>query len=64
MSKDHYIAAHEQLIAEYLERHPNATEAEAYDRTADGAYGRYRDNLADIADRVRQRMKDHGSHDS
>lgn len=44
----------ETMIAEYLERHPDATEAEAYDKTADGAYDRMRDNLADHADALRR----------
>ena len=58
MSKELYIAAHEQLIAEYIDRHPNATESDAYDKTADAAYGRYRDNLADMIDRARLRAKE------
>lgn len=58
MSKEIYIAAHEELIEEYLERHPNATEAEAYDKCADAAYDRYRDKYADMVDRARQRAKD------
>lgn len=58
MSKEHFIAAHEELIEKYLEAHPEATEAEAYDKTADGAYDRMTDNLADMADRLRQRAKD------
>lgn len=58
MSKEIYIAAHEELIGEYLERHPNATEAQAYDITADAAYDRYRDKYADMVDRARQRAKD------
>ncbi len=57
MSKEHFIAAHEELIEQYLKRHPNATEAEAYDKTADGAYDRMTD-VADMADRLRQRAKD------
>lgn len=58
MSKELFIAAHEQLIEEYLECHPNATEAEAYEKTADGAWDRARDNFADMVDRERQRAKD------
>ena len=58
MSKEIFIAAHEQLIEEYLEAHPDATEAEAYEKTADAADGRYRDNLADMVDVARQRAKD------
>lgn len=42
MSKELFIAAHEQLIEEYLERHPDATDAEAYEATADKADDRYR----------------------
>ncbi len=57
MSKEHFIQAHEELIEQYLERHPNATEAEAYDKTADGAYDRMTDRLADMADRARDRAK-------
>ena len=58
MSKEHFIAAHEQLIAEYLDAHPNATDGEAYDATADAAYDRMRDNLADRADQLRQLRKE------
>lgn len=58
MSKELFIAAHEELIERYLERHPNATEAEAYDKTADRAYDHMTDKLADMADTLRQRAKD------
>jgi hypothetical protein len=58
--KEMYIAAHEQLIKEYLEAHPEATEAEAYDKCADRAYDRYRDNFADMIDAAKQRAKDEG----
>jgi hypothetical protein len=60
VSKEHFIAAHEQLIEEYLERHPEATEAQAYDRTADAAYDRMRDNLADLADHYHDLAKERG----
>jgi hypothetical protein len=58
MSKELYIDAHMELIDEYLEAHPEATEAEAYDRTADGAYGRMTDRLADMADHYRDLAKE------
>ncbi len=58
MSKELFIQAHEELIERYLEAHPCATEAEAYERTADRAYGRMTDKLADMADTLRQRAKD------
>jgi len=57
--KEHFIEAHEQLIAEYLLEHPDATEAEAYDATADAAYDRMTDNLASLADALRDAHKDH-----
>jgi hypothetical protein len=58
MSKELFIAAHEELIERYLERHPNATEAEAYEKTADGAWGHMTDKIADMADRLRMEAKD------
>ena len=61
MSKELYIAAHEQLIEEYLETHPAATEAEAYEATADGAWDRMTDNIAHQADMIRARMKENGT---
>ena len=61
MSKEHFIAAHEQLVNEYLDRHPNAKWGEAYDRTADAAYDRMRDNLADMADAAKLRAKESGN---
>lgn len=60
MSKELFIDAHEELIAEYLDAHPEASEAEAYDRTADGAWDRMRDRMADRIDAERQRLKDEG----
>ena len=61
MSKELYIAAHEELIGEYLEAHPEATEAEAYDKCADAAYERYVDKYADMIDAAKQRAKDEGN---
>lgn len=58
MSKELFIAAHEELIERYLEAHPGSTETEAYDKTADRAYDHMTDKLADMADRLRQRAKD------
>lgn len=60
MSKELFIDAHEELIAEYLDAHPDATDAQAYDRTADNAYGRMTDRLADMADHYRDLAKERG----
>lgn len=56
--KELFIQAHEELIAEYLEEHPEATEAEAYEATADAASERMRDKYADMVDSARQMQKD------
>lgn len=56
--KELFIKAHERLIEEYLERHPNATEQHAYNATADRAYDRMIDDLADRADMLRLRAKE------
>jgi hypothetical protein len=58
VSKDWYIEAHEREVADYLDRNPNASWADAYDRTADRAYDRMCDEMADVADMLRQRRKD------
>lgn len=57
MSKELFIAAHEELIGEYLDQHPEADEATAYDLTADAAYGRMTDRLAAMADALREARK-------
>jgi hypothetical protein len=58
--KDLYIAAHEELVGEYLEDHPEASEAEAYDLCADRAYDHMVDRLADRGDHERKRRREEG----
>ena len=58
MSKEHYMAAHEEMIGEYMEKYPDADYAEAYDKTADAAYDRMVNNLAAQADNLRKRMQE------
>ena len=58
MMKELFMAAHDRLIEEYLEAHPDASEHEAYEKTADHAYGRMTDMWADMIDDARQRQKD------
>jgi hypothetical protein len=57
LSKEHFIAAHEQLVAEEMDR-TGCDWSTAYERTSDAAYDRMRDNLADRADYYRQMRKD------
>lgn len=58
MSKELFIAAHEQLVEDYLLDHPDATWDEAYEATSDKAYDRMRDNLADRIDYLRMVNKE------
>lgn len=59
MSKELYMAAHEAEIEAEMER-TGCDWSEAYERTADRAYDRMRDDLADRADYYRQLRKDAG----
>ena len=56
--KELFIAAHEELIEEYLLDHPDASESEAYDKTADAAYNRYVQKYADLVDAAVERAKE------
>lgn len=60
MSKELYIDAHEELIGQYLDAHPEATEAEAYDKCADRAYDHMVDKMADLGDRLRKEQQENG----
>ena len=57
MSKEVFMAEHERLTAEYMDRH-GCDWNEAYEATSDLAYDAMRDRLADMADDLRQRAKD------
>lgn len=59
MSKDLWLEAHDKLITEYMERHPDSTWEEAYDRTVNQVDERAADLYAAMIDW--QRMEDkHG----
>ena len=58
MSKELFMAAHDQLIEEYLEAHPDADWSQAYDATSDAASYRMRENVADMIDIARLRAKE------
>ncbi len=60
MSKEQFLAAHEREVAEYMDRNPKVAWSTAYERTADRAWDRMRDDLADAADRLHQAQKDEG----
>ena len=57
MSKELFMAAHDQLVEEYLEEHPDADESTVYDLTADAAYKRYIEIVADMNDAAKERRK-------
>jgi len=52
--KELFIAAHEELIEEYLEAHPESDWADAYEKTSDAAYVRFQDKCADLCDALAQ----------
>ena len=60
MSKELYIACHEALIEEYLEKNSLDDDHwhDAYEATAVKAYDRMRDLLADRADAIRKYGRD------
>jgi hypothetical protein len=60
MSKEAYIQAHEALVEEYMDAHPDVDWETAYDLTADAAHDRMRDVYADRADHARQLRKEAG----
>ena len=59
MNKEHYIAAHERLVAEMMDR-TGCAWSTAYNATKDKAYDAMREGLADRADYLRQLRKDQG----
>ena len=58
MSNELFMAAHEDLIEEYMAKHPDADWNEAYEATADGAYGLMVDRLRDHADYLRKARRE------
>ena len=59
MSKELYIAAHERLVAEEMDR-TGCDWSTAYNRTADMAWAQMHNDLAARADYYRQLEKDEG----
>ena len=57
MSKELFIQAHEELVSEYMDEHPDATWGDAYKKTSDLAYDRMCGNLSDMIDAARVRAK-------
>jgi hypothetical protein len=55
VSKELFMAAHEELVEEYLEAHPDADWSEAYEKTSDSAYNRMGDKYAHAIDAERDR---------
>ena len=60
MNKEMYQDAHDELIEQYMEDHPDADWDEAVEKTADRAYDKMRDRYADMIDAAKQRAKDTG----
>ena len=63
MSKELFMKAHEELIAEAMEADPTLTEAQAYTLTAAGAMDRMRSKVEafyEAADMERKRRREEG----
>ncbi len=60
MCKEWFMAAHEELIEEYLFEHPDADWYDAYLKTADNIDARYYDKAASMVDAARDRAKYRG----
>ena len=58
MCKDLFIAAHEELIEEYMAEHPDADWYEAYEKTGDSIQDRYADNFGGMIDAARMKAKE------
>lgn len=58
MSKELFFLAHEQLVSEYLDEHPDADWSEAYEKTSDKAYDRMLDLASDQIDAAMARLED------
>ena len=56
--KAYFIAKHDELIEEYLEENPNATDDEAADATAEQANDPTSEMLAEYGDWQRQQNKE------
>jgi len=61
MSKEKFIEAHQELMEEYMEKYPHVTFEQAYERTSDQVYIRYRDNWLALADDIRKTKQEEGS---
>ena len=57
MSKELYMAAHEELVEKYMDEHPGVDWSTAYERTTDAAYEHMRDKCAAMVDEARDRAK-------
>ena len=58
MSKEMFIAAHDELVEQYMLDNPDADFDEAVEKTAHRAYGLMVDRYADMIDAAKQRAKD------
>ena len=57
MSKELWMKAHEELIAEAMEADPTLDWSQAYTLTSAGAYERMVEKLANAADEAKDRAK-------
>lgn len=58
--KEVFMACHEELVEDAMERNPSLTWQQAYDATADLAHEAMIDRFADAVDMARMRAKEEG----
>jgi hypothetical protein len=58
MSKELWLQAHEDLVAEYLDLNPGTSWSLAYEITADHVNDRLRDRYAEMIDHARMMEKE------
>lgn len=56
--KEYWIAAYEELVEEYLEDHPSASEEQAEAFAERMASSRMTDDFADLGDRLRKEQRE------
>ena len=63
MDRDSFIAVHDQLIAEFLEKHPEVSEEQAYELTASKVEEILVDQYSDMIDRLYDQHKERAYED-
>jgi hypothetical protein len=58
IGKEMFLRAHERLVEEYQDRHPEADWSEAYEKTTPNVMARVESDMADLADSLKDQAKE------